>query len=81
MSEALPQDTVTPRRALLLVLPLVALGLWLLFRSYTTPAARECIARYRAAKTAADTARVDQMVLSSRESSSCGFMRIGARWQ
>lgn len=60
---------------MLLAVPLVALGLWLLFRSYTTPAARECIERYHAAKTAADTVRVDQMVPGSRGSSSCGFMR------
>jgi hypothetical protein len=58
---------------------------WLLFRSYTSDAARECIALYNSAQTLADTSRIDSLIPSgSRDESdprTCGFLRQSARWQ
>lgn len=75
------------RRWVLLVgLPAVVLLVArLMLQSYTSAAARECHALYRAARTAADTARVDSTITpgsrSQDEPHSCGFLRTSARWQ
>jgi hypothetical protein len=76
-----------PRRwALFLAASLLALvGAWLLLRSYTSDAARECLALYRSAANAADTARIDTLVprgsRSEADPRTCGFIRTSARWQ
>ena len=65
------------------VLTLLLAG-WLLTRSYTSAAARECSALYRAARTAADSARVDTTTSTQSHRSEprqCGHMRSNARWQ
>ena len=58
---------------------------WLLFRSFTSPTARECTKLYDNARTATDTARIDTTFAPSarRESEprTCGFMRTSARWR
>lgn len=63
----------------------VAIAGWLLFRSYTSDAARECIALYNSARTPADTTRIDSLIpRGSRPESdprTCGFLRQSARWQ
>jgi hypothetical protein len=63
----------------------LAIAAWFLFRSYTSDAARECIALYNSARTPADTTRIDSLVPSgSRDESdphTCGFLRQSARWQ
>jgi hypothetical protein len=62
----------------------VVLG-WLLLRSFTTSAARECAALYHAAGTAVDTARIDTTITGAarrqRDPPTCGSYRIGNRWQ
>jgi hypothetical protein len=62
-----------------------AVTAWLLFATYQTPAARECLARYRAAKSPADRARVEALVPRvpgnmGPEAHSCGFTRRTAQW-
>ena len=63
----------------------LAIATWLLFRSYTSDAARECIALYNKAETSADTSRIDSLLPSgSRDESdprTCGFLRRSSRWQ
>jgi hypothetical protein len=63
------------------IVALVALATWFILHSYISPASRECLALYRAARTAADTARVDGTTPHQRaEAKSCGFIRSKARW-
>jgi hypothetical protein len=75
----------TRRRAFLLVASSLALAIagWLMLRTYTTAASRECVALYHAARTAADSAAVDRIVPhpDRPEATSCGFTRSSARWQ
>ena len=58
---------------------------WFFLRTNTSDAGRECRDLFHAARTAADTARIDTTFApSSRLTSdpkSCGFMRINARWR
>jgi len=65
-------------------LVVIAAG-WIFLRRYTSAGTRECVALYREARTAADTARVDTTVVpsSARHSDprSCGSMRSASRWQ
>jgi hypothetical protein len=63
---------------------LMAAGLML--RVNTSHASRECAARYRAARTAADTAAVDTLVpqegeTPNLEAHSCRFIRKSAGWR
>ena len=79
-------DYREPPRAVLLVAALIlAAAAWYLLRSFTGDAARECRALYRAARSAADTVRVDSTVTpGSAELSdprTCGFIRTSARWR
>ena len=72
-------------RARLGIAALVALALfsgWLMLGAYVTDDVDECAERYRAARTAADTAAVDSISPSrgGGRRSSCGFMRYAARW-
>ena len=71
-------------RPYLLALGLLLLALWAFSHSYITRDSQACLDLYRAAKTQADTVRVDRTIpaagLSSRESHSCGFTRQTARW-
>jgi hypothetical protein len=83
-----PGSSPSPRIPLraLLALGLGGAGiLWLLLNLYTSPASRECIALYRAARTAADTLTVDQTLPPSAQQNAqprtCGFVRVHARWQ
>ncbi|MBK6423033.1 MAG: hypothetical protein IPI38_09485 [Gemmatimonadetes bacterium] len=81
-TEPLPGRPV-PRVAMAAsALALGALAVWMLLGLYQTRGARECLARYGAARTAADTARVDALVPgpAGPEAHSCGFTRRTARW-
>jgi hypothetical protein len=64
---------------------LAALVGWFFLRTNTSEAGRECRALFHAARTAADTARIDTTFApSSRLTSdprSCGFMRGNAIWR
>ena len=67
------------------ILALVAVGAWFMVHAFIPPASRECLAMYRAARTAADSARVDSTVprqsgIANLEAKSCGFIRSAARW-
>lgn len=74
-----------PARVLLAAVLVLAIAAWLILRTYTSAAARECSALYRSARTAADTARVDTTVTrgsrAQQEPGTCGGMRSSARWQ
>lgn len=69
-------------------MPLVALALlaiWAMLDLYTPKNSRACAALYRAARTAADTARADATVPEgegpqSAERRSCRSIRRNARW-
>jgi len=73
------------------ILALLPLGLggagvcWLLLNLYTSPASRECLALYRAARTAADTLTIDHTLPPSANRNAqpvpCGFVRVHARWR
>ena len=53
-----------------------------MLQAYTSAAVKECQAGYRAARTAADTTRVDSLVPEGgADPHSCGFIRSSARWQ
>ncbi len=71
-----------PRRILLATVAGALLAGWVLLRAYTNPASTDCIERYHAARTAADTAHVDSLVPKTRTGnrSTCGFMRASTRW-
>ena len=62
----------------------LAIAAWFLFRSYTSDAARECIALYNTAQSAADTSRIDSLIPQGSRAESdprtCGFLRQSARW-
>ena len=77
--------TSSNRVSIAVVVLVVVLAAWVLLRTNTTSAARDCRAMYHAARTAGDTARIDTtFVPSSKDVSdprSCGFMRTSARWQ
>ena len=65
---------------------LVVATSWMVMQVYTPPASRECGRLYHSARTAADSARVDQTtpavtVTGSHERRSCGAIRSTARWQ
>jgi hypothetical protein len=72
-------------RRIAIVLAAVIVAAWLLLRSYSSPAARECVKLYDNARTAADTARIDTTFAPSARNHSephtCGFMRTSARWR
>jgi len=77
----------TPVRGLrpLAILILVAMGVWIAFSAFQPLAAKACIARYQAATTLSDSARVDALVPSvagnwGPDAHSCSFMRHAARW-
>ena len=76
---------MTPQTVRVAVIAAVALlAVWFMTQVYTTAAARECLAGYRAARSAADTARVDAMIPPSGRSAgpeahSCRFIRV--RWR
>jgi len=82
---ASPRSSTPPKRVLLVAVFMVGVAAWLLAGSFTSAGARECGALYHAARTAADTARVDSTVTpgssAQSEPHTCGFMRIGNRWQ
>jgi len=76
-----------PLRAQILVLwlPLVLLSLWAISHLYIAPDSRACVALYRTARTAADTAQVDATIPATSqprtpEARSCGSIRSSARW-
>jgi len=59
---------------------------WIMLRVYTSPEARECHALYDAARTNADSTRVDSTVpnpsrIADTNARSCGNMRTSARWR
>lgn len=73
-----------PHLRFMIMAGVVLFAVWLLLRSYTSPAARECRDMYHAARTAADSASIDTVFVEIRgqdHPSSCGFMRMTARWQ
>jgi hypothetical protein len=79
-------DYRTPPRAVLLVAALIiAAAAWYLLRSFIGDTARECNALYRAARSAADTVRVDSTVTPGSAGRSdprtCGSIRTSARWR
>lgn len=64
---------------------LALLVLWTSSHLFISPASEACLDLYRAARTPADTQRVDQTIpgdqaTRSPESHSCGFTRQAARW-
>ena len=64
------------------LVPVLGLGIWIMLQAYTSAAVKECRAGYRAARTAADTARVDSLVPEGgADPHSCGFIRSSTRWQ
>jgi hypothetical protein len=73
-----------PRRVWLLSVPVLLLGLWMLLRMYSSFGSDQCADGYAAARTAADTSRVDSLMPVDehgvREKFSCGFRRTSARW-
>lgn len=74
-----------PKLVILAVAGILGLGAWLMLRLYTSPGARECQSLYEAARTAADTARIDTMMTAGsrqeQDPHTCGFRRSSARWQ
>ncbi len=84
-TESGPARQALPRPAVVVLLVILFVAGWLFFRRYTSSASRECLALYRAARTAADTARIDTTFTpASRKESdprSCGFLRHSARWR
>lgn len=74
-----------PRWVVLVAAGLVLLTGWLMLRMYTSAGVRECHSLYRAAHSAADTARVDTVVTPTsrreQEPRTCGFRRFSARWR
>jgi hypothetical protein len=79
-------DYRTPPRAVLLIAALIiAAAAWYLLRSFIGDTARECHALYRAARSAADTVRVDSTVTPGSAGRSdprtCGNIRNSARWR
>lgn len=86
-SEAAHAPETPPRwvRVTIVSVVLLATG-WMLFHLYTGDAVRGCGRLYRAAHTAADSARVDMTVPAARsgaglQTHSCGYLRTNARWQ
>lgn len=84
---AAPATETSPRArfATLLGLPLALLTVWLISQAYTTNASRQCLALYRAAHSAIDSASVDATIPDTPdnrgpEAHSCGFTRSFARW-
>lgn len=79
-------DPVTPPKWVVAAFLATALlvSAWLMLRVNSSAEARECRARYQAARTAADTAVVDLLVpahgTTNREAHRCGFIRASARW-
>ena len=71
-------------RPYLLALGALLVGLWAFSQAYVSRDSRTCLALYRAATTAADTARVEGTVPltspTSHEAHTCGFIRQSARW-
>lgn len=71
-------------RPFLLALGFLLLGLWAFSQAYVSRESRTCLALYRGASTAADTARVDGTVprlgSGTPEVHTCGFIRQKARW-
>lgn len=76
-----------PRWAALTIVAVVIVAAgWMLFHMYTSDTARGCGRLYRAAHTAADSARVDTTVPAARsgaglQTHSCGYLRTNARWR
>lgn len=74
-----------PSWALMSVIAVVLLATgWMLFHMYTGGGTRGCGRLYRAAHTAADSARVDTIVPVARsgtglQTHSCGYLRTNAR--
>lgn len=76
-----PRFSVPPRWFFLALIPVLGLGLWIMLRVYTSSAVTQCRAAYHAARTAADTTRVDSLVPGGgADPHSCGFIRSSARW-
>lgn len=71
-----------PRRILLAAIALALLAGWVMLRAYTNPVSIDCLERYHEARTAADTARVDSLIPTTRTGNrqTCGFMRASTRW-
>ncbi len=64
---------------------MVVLAAWFMLYGHNNPAARECLALYRAAHTAADSAQVDtteppQSHEANRERRSCQSITSFGRW-
>lgn len=65
---------------------IVLAGGWMVAHLYSSPGTRACGRMYRAAHSAADSARVDSTIPSERDGAgiqthSCGYLRSNARWQ
>ena len=87
MTQPLESAVPAARRPIVVagVAILVAVGAWFIAHAFIPPASRECLMMYRAARTAADSARIDGTVPRSSgvhnpEAKSCGFIRTAARW-
>jgi hypothetical protein len=86
-SEAAPAPAFPPRWVWVTVVSVLLLATgWMLFHLYTSDTARGCGRLYRAAHTAADSARVDTTVPVARsgaglQTHSCGYLRTNARWR
>jgi hypothetical protein len=73
-----------PRWVWVAALPFLAVAVGLGLRMYSSFGSDQCTEGYAAAKTAADTARVDSLVPEDehgvKEKVSCGFRRTSVRW-
>ncbi len=78
------ENPAPPVRVLAVAGVLIAVAAWFLFRSYTSPGVRQCLALYHGARTATDTARVDETVTpgshAAADPRSCGSYRSAGRW-
>ena len=81
----MPDYRTPPRTVLLVAALIIAAATWYLLRSFIGDTARECHALYRAARSAADTVRVDSTVTPGSAGRSdprtCGKIRNSARWR
>lgn len=87
MSPAPDSDARPGRRAIVVAAlgGLAILVAWMMLELYQSPASRDCLRLYRAARTAADSALVDATFPDSAragpEAHSCRFIRSTARWR
>jgi hypothetical protein len=85
MSDPIAGPAAPPKRVLIVAAIMAVLACWFLLHTYTNAGARECRTLYHAARSAADTARIDTLITegsrAQNEPRTCGFMRHAAWWR